>query len=152
MNEREQFEKRIAATPEDEALRLIFADWLEEHDQPEEAKRQREYIPSRKWLVEFAKKHHCYGKYHDWALEESTGKDKYGKETDAKERAEEYYEQFLAFLKGHLPGGERQFWFDLPYDFKEYSNKMWHHFEVVTGLKSPQGAYRKEAPEMGCSC
>jgi len=37
MNERESFMRAIATSPDDDAVRLVFADWLEENGEPERA-------------------------------------------------------------------------------------------------------------------
>lgn len=151
------FRRILEDKPWDTDTRLVYADWLEENGWDAPAEAQRQLAKSRHWMREFAKKHHAYGEYHDWELEERTGKDKYGNELDEEEpnvneRAEEYLAEWLEFLKGHRDGGERQFGFDLPYDFNQYSEEMWEHFEVLTGLESPKGKYRKKAPAMHCAC
>src|SRR5262245_35805683 len=38
MNERERFIRAIEAEPEDDAPRLVFADWLDDHDDPDRAR------------------------------------------------------------------------------------------------------------------
>lgn len=45
MNEREGFEAAIREDRYDQVTRLAFADWLEEHDCPEEADFQRSWTP-----------------------------------------------------------------------------------------------------------
>src|SRR4051812_5501665 len=38
MNERERFIRAIEADPEDDAVRLVFADWLDDNDDPDRAR------------------------------------------------------------------------------------------------------------------
>lgn len=53
--EQKAFLDHIASQPwGDEVSRHVYADWLEEHDMIEEAKRQRKYVPAERWLREFA--------------------------------------------------------------------------------------------------
>lgn len=55
--ERERFEAAIQADRYDQVTRLVFADWLEEHDDPEAADEQRRWTPewqrSDDWIDEF---------------------------------------------------------------------------------------------------
>jgi uncharacterized protein (TIGR02996 family) len=54
MNDQGAFEEAVKQSPDDQALRLVYADWLEEHDQPEEALRQRKFLDAKKWLTDLA--------------------------------------------------------------------------------------------------
>jgi uncharacterized protein (TIGR02996 family) len=47
MSEREAFESALRVDPYDRVTRLVFADYLEENDQPEEADWQRAWTPRR---------------------------------------------------------------------------------------------------------
>jgi uncharacterized protein (TIGR02996 family) len=52
----------IAAAPDDEAPHKVYADWLDEHDRPEEADWHRLWTPAaaraaRKWFQTFAAEH-----------------------------------------------------------------------------------------------
>jgi uncharacterized protein (TIGR02996 family) len=47
----EVFLKGIEADPLDEGLRGVYADWLDEHDRPEEAQRQREWVKAFRHVV-----------------------------------------------------------------------------------------------------
>lgn len=63
VSERAAFVQAIEENPYDEVTRKVFADWLDDHDEPEEADRQRtwtakQYDESKKWLEEFAE---CVG-------------------------------------------------------------------------------------------
>lgn len=56
--EESAFKTAIAATPESEINRHVYADWLDEHDRPEEARFHRAftaaaYAAARDWLTAF---------------------------------------------------------------------------------------------------
>jgi uncharacterized protein (TIGR02996 family) len=57
MNDKNDFLAAIVAAPEDYSLRKVYADWLDEHDEPEEADRQRRFEASDRWLREYAVTH-----------------------------------------------------------------------------------------------
>lgn len=162
MDDRKVLEKAVKADPMNEALRFVYADWLEEHAEPEQADLQRHYVSSVLWMQEFAKKHHCFGKYHNWeqetvawnamTLEQREEEIEHGDLSNPYETAGRYYRDFMEFLDGHQNGGDRMFGFDLPYDFKEYSDEMWRHYEIITGRSAPSGVYRKKMPPMSCAC
>ena len=45
------FLKAIEAEPMNEGLRGVYADWLDEHDRPEEAARQREWVKAYQYVT-----------------------------------------------------------------------------------------------------
>ena len=55
MNERKAFLKLLAKNEDDTTTRLVYADWLDEHGEHEEADRQRKWPAAREWLVQFCK-------------------------------------------------------------------------------------------------
>jgi uncharacterized protein (TIGR02996 family) len=141
MDERQAFLKVIAASPwDDEAPRLVYADWLDEQGEHEEANRQRDYVPSDRWLREFAVKHFGYSDYDP---------EIWGEERE--ENLDSAYGQLMFFLKRHVDE-IFQLPFDTPYDFEDYSEELWKCFEVVSGMKAPQGTYRDTLPPFHCAC
>lgn len=50
MSEREAFLQAIAADENDTLVRLVFADWLDEHGEYEEAEHQRQWVEAKTWL------------------------------------------------------------------------------------------------------
>ena len=53
MTEQQAFLAAIKAEPENYLHRYVYADWLDEHDMPEEANRQRAFEAADRWLREF---------------------------------------------------------------------------------------------------
>jgi len=141
MDDRQAFLKSIETAPwDDELIRGVYADWLDEHGEHEEADRQRKYVPAERWLREFARKHSDYFEMsHD-----------YGGEYE-----DVLYGELMDFLKRHVNGEHNiplEIGSNYDADFNDYSNEMWQHFEVVTGMPSPQNEYRYEKPPFRCDC
>jgi uncharacterized protein (TIGR02996 family) len=53
MNLRDTFHKALAENEDDTTTRLIYADWLDEQGEHEEADRQRKWPAAKEWLVQF---------------------------------------------------------------------------------------------------
>jgi len=149
------FYKAIASLPwYDDSARVVFADWLDEHGFHDEADRQRKYVPSCRWLKDFAERHSDFKtysfspEYADTIFDTDTG-----------------LGRLLAFLQAHTEedvGDEDEdgnvlrdchvvLGFDTPY-FTDYSEELWEHFEIVTATKAPQGIYRTRRPNFRCTC
>ncbi len=159
--EREAFLRAINELPwDDESARLVFADWLDEHGEHDEADRQRRWLTSERWLRDFAEEYSEFSWDYDYDSDPRTGSHDHNlsypdsgldrllcylaahvKSTATEEDADEYSYNASVCLP-----------FDTPYCKLEYSDALWDHFEVVTRLKAPNNAWRKQPPPLRCSC
>lgn len=136
--QRAAFVRALEANPDDDACRLVFADFLDEHDEPEEADRMRRWRASKDWMVAFAAEYGGTGEGYsprqirDWEMDEDVGED--WRPTDWEElvkAAADYKRTGDHFTQighedlrnfGNVPENRRLFW---------------DHWEVLTGDKRP---------------
>ena len=57
MNERDAFLKSLTENEDDTLTRLVYADWLDERGEHEEADRQRKWPGAKRWLVQLCDLH-----------------------------------------------------------------------------------------------
>lgn len=112
---------------EDEQPRLIYADWLDEQDEPEEAERQRSWVASARWLLGFLK---------EW------------KPYDPGDPPDNLNE-----LVQDVKGGWFSAWGKDLYNEDELGDDaplFWQHIEVVAGRKFDRP--HRENMRWSCSC
>ncbi len=122
ISDRDAFLKSIEANPEDMAYRLIFADWLDEHGEHDEADRQRKYPEAKKWIEDAREQHN-----------KQAGR--YSKVT---------FDQFIAF--GHAVSQIQAVEVainddaleDIPNAIADKIPDFWKAWAVVTGLPLPE--------------
>lgn len=135
MNERAGFLKLLAENEDDTTTRLVFADWLDDHGEHDEADRQRKWPAAKEWLVQF--------------FEGNNGGDYHG-ELDS-------YEQLLECAHAAVKeANERGFGFDCGSNeslcdaLRANSAEFWTNWSIVTGVPLPASAGKNRY--FGCSC
>lgn len=140
MNEREGFLKAIAENPRDFVARKVYADYLDENDQPEEADKQRnwnnEKQDSWEWLEWFAS-----------MLSRDPGGEEYPEDDRSRPVS---IERVLDAAKVALEGGDDgiHLGFDTPDEVYSCRDEFWKHFEIVTGLHTKG----KQPGFVSCGC
>lgn len=158
--ERMSFLRALKANEDDHATRLVFADWLDDHDQPEEADRMRRWRASRDWLTDWVRSIN-YGK---WEYDEGSGDyllDADGSRVPAKkDNLGDPHTLADAIEAGHAAvRGDSYCWGsdagqDFFFDGQDDGRvaEWWHHWSTVTGAKVPDLERLIETPPFRCAC
>ena len=137
--QREAFLHKISEDKYDQTTRLIFADWLDENDYPEDANKQREWTPewqkSEDWLTDFAER--C---------------------TEGYELDEDYkkctLEQLVKVINCYLEDGSSSVMSGLGFAaqdlYDEEREAFWYHWEEYTKATVDE-TYRTSEP-FRCGC
>ena len=127
MNEREAFLQAITDDPRDLATRRAFADWLDEHDEPELADFHRKWTVEKydeawKWLQEFAE----FLNQEGGTIDED---DNWNSNLSADDLLGAMQERVQTGKGGIFLG------FDTPDECWDGQDRMWECFELITGQK-----------------
>jgi uncharacterized protein (TIGR02996 family) len=160
MAEKEDFLAAIREAWDDTVLRAVYADWLDEHGEHEEAARQRNWTEtweaSFQWMAEFGKKISVREAY-PISADEYRDEPEYASDgwyrgmSNKGVTVDELLELGRAFVNRrdtygslmHLP-------FDIPDSVRGQQEEFWTHFEVLTGLRLE--GERRENGLFSCSC
>lgn len=141
MSDREAFLAILSKDPDDLATRLIYSDWLEEHDQPEEADRMRQWPASKQWMLRWLRSIN----YNQWEYDEETGErllDENGEEVPARKDNlgdPHTFEDALQAGYDVIEGRGSYCWGtdDAADFFRSHGPEVrlwWHHWSILTGV------------------
>jgi uncharacterized protein (TIGR02996 family) len=116
MNPRDSFLQALAENEDDTMTRLVYADWLDEQGEHEEADRQRNWPAAREWLIRFCKENSHYQQISYEELIE------FGRQAVKEESSSKDTPIHGETLWGALQANSQEFW------------KNW---SVVTGIPLP---------------
>lgn len=164
MSDREAFLKALAANEDDNEIRMIYADFLEENDEPEEADRMRRWQASKTWMTNWVRSIN-YGK---WEYDEETGdylEDEKGNRVPAKKdnlgdphTLQDAIEAGHDAVKGNVycwaTDAGQDFFFEGDYSKGEsdHVREWFSHWSTLTGVKVSHLESIVEAPPFRCAC
>jgi uncharacterized protein (TIGR02996 family) len=137
--ERKAFLKALKKNEDDTTTRLVYADWLDERGEHEEADRMRKHDAAKKWLVKFCKKHNP---------PEDDPEEWYITYADLIELGRE------AVKNADKKTGESAFHcgnnMEMVDALSEHSKEFWKNWSIITGIPVPPAA--QEKIYFACAC
>jgi uncharacterized protein (TIGR02996 family) len=138
MNERDAFLKALSDNEDDTPTRMVYADWLDDHGEHEEADRQRKWPAAKEWLVQFCQDNN----------------------PDPDEDPDEWvisYEELLELGRTAVEqANESRFGFSCGNNMtmcdalRANRRKFWKNWSIVTGIPLPPDA--EETGGFSCAC
>lgn len=139
MNEREGFLKLLAENEDDTTTRLVYADWLDDRGEHEEADRQRKWPAAKEWLVKFCEANNPKPDDED-PYESVISYD------DLVERARSAVEHESTWGIGFSCGNNMSMCDAL----RSESGEFWKNWSIVTGVPLPPDIEEKSG--FSCAC
>ncbi|MEZ6122939.1 MAG: TIGR02996 domain-containing protein [Planctomycetaceae bacterium] len=134
---KESFLAALQENEDDLTTRLVYADWLDENGEHEEAERQRQWTPAKEWLMEFCRQNNP----------SPDDEDPYEYPISYDELIEQGRQAVAEGRNGELwiSCGNNESMCDA---LRSHSDEFWKHWSIVTGIdlpEGPRGAY-------SCAC
>ena len=139
MNERKTFLDALNKNEDDITTRLVYADWLDEQGEHDEADRMRKWPAAKAWLVKFCEENNPRPEYEtdEWVIDYATLLD-LGREAVGRKDAD----QGLWFSCGN----------NMEMMNSLYANRaeFWENWSIVTGIPVPPDAGERSG--FSCAC
>jgi uncharacterized protein (TIGR02996 family) len=139
MSRRDAFLKALAENEDDTTTRLVYADWLDENGEHEEADRQRKWPAAKEWLVRFCREFNLFAD-----------------EEDPPEQPTSYEELVELGRDAVVDADQEEIWLDcgnnmtLCNALRGNRQDFWKNWSIVTGIHLPPDA--AESSYFRCSC
>lgn len=135
--QRKAFLAKLDENEDDEDTRKVYSDWLEEHGEDDEAKRQREWTAAKAWLKDFCRPE--YDHYEDHPV----------KYEELMSMAQEAYDDWASGVEGDVGFGlgRRE---DMCDALRSQSVEFWKHWSIVTGKTVPAEVAEQAWYSCGC--
>jgi uncharacterized protein (TIGR02996 family) len=121
---RDVFLRALGKNEDDTMTRLVYADWLDEQGEPEEADRQRKWTAAKAWLVKLCQD---YNEYPDYEMFIS-----YPVLIDLAWEAVEEAEIFQEPVRIHCCNN-----MNMCDALRSNHREFWKNWSIVTGLRAP---------------
>ena len=138
MNERKAFEKALKKNEDDTTTRLVYADWLDEQGEHEEADRMRKWPAAKAWLVKLCEENNPPpDDEEEWFIDYET----------LVELGREAVER---------KGADKELWFSCGNNMgmcdalRDNAAEFWKNWSIVTGTPVPPEA--AENSGFSCAC
>lgn len=133
MTMQDEFLKALEKNEDDTNTRLVFADWLDEHGQHEEADRQRKWPAAKEWLVRFCEVNNGQDDEYEWVIS-------YENLLDLGQTAME--EGDLSFSCGNN--------MTMCDALRQEPAEFWQNVSILTGIPLPED--EAERGHFSCAC
>jgi len=143
MSEREVFLKALEDDEDDETTRLVFADWLEEHGEVEEAERHRKWKEAKAWFVNLCDKHDKdYSEYYDQNGKPKTFSDLIRMGCEAYKMVLDGEDSYpLIYMGPHE---------DFMDELNSRKYEFWKMWSIITGLTLSEESIQRGQFSCGC--
>lgn len=137
MNQRKAFLKALDSNEDDTSTRMVYADWLDEHGEHEEADRQRKWPAAKAWFVRFCEQHNSdeYGP-EEWAIQYQ----------DLIELGKEAVKDADGDRFGFSCGNNMT----MSYALNQHTHEFWKNWSIITGIHLAADAESK--CYFSCAC
>jgi uncharacterized protein (TIGR02996 family) len=135
VNHQDAFLQALAENEDDATTRLVYADWLDDQGQHEEADRQRKWPAAKEWLVRFCGDHNPHPDW-EWVISYADLV-KLGREA-----MEEPDDDDFGFYCGNNMSMSEGLWAN--------SGEFWKNWSIVTGVPLPPNVAEKSHFRCGC--
>lgn len=133
-DQRAAFLKALEVNEDDIQTRLVYADWLDEHGEHEEADRQRRWQAAKQWIVDLCSPYSANGDQYEEGETVIDYERLVEMAFEAVESLDDGDDRNACMRFGSAEG--------LMYAFSEQRDEFWKNWSIVTGIPLPESISR----------